>query len=364
MLGNFSKDQLIRRLVVKISEAADGKGAPSRAAFLKDAQMTETIPMSGKKLRTHASSRKVTSHPAVRQPPRPPGVRFRPLKRILQRWRECRRLAAPAPVNSRTSTEAEPVAEYVPKAGMRGKHVEWVPCSLVVLDKMLDMAKVTPDDYVIDPGSGDGRIVIRVAKLGARAHGIESNPKLVALARENAEKEGVGHRASFFEGDFFEADYSEATVVTLFLRKDLNMKLRPGILDLAPGTRVVSNIFDMGDWEADEVAKVEDGDYYFRNHTVHLWIVPAKVSGTWELPEGELVISQKFQMIDGTFISNGNIISIEGKLTGSRIDVTANGRKYTGCVTGDRMVLETNDGGISLGQAMVADHVSGGSCKN
>jgi hypothetical protein len=226
---------------------------------------------------------------------------------------------------------------------MRGRNVEWVPCSPVVLDKMLDMAKVSPGDYVIDPGSGDGRVVIRVAKRGARALGIESNPKLVTLARRNAEKEGVGDRTSFSAGNFFETDFSEATVITLFLRRDLNIKLRSRILGLNPGTRVVSNIFDMGDWEADETVKVEDGDYYFRNHTAYLWIVPAKIDGAWELPEGRLEISQKFQMIRGTLSSGGKTIAIKGRIRGNCIDLAADHRQFAGRVTGDRMILETVD---------------------
>jgi hypothetical protein len=224
---------------------------------------------------------------------------------------------------------------------MRGKNVQWVPCSPVVLDKMLDMAKVTPDDYVIDPGSGDSRIVIRVAKMGARALGIESNPKLVALSKQNAKKEGVDDRASFSVEDFFETDFSEATVITLFLRKDLNIKLRPKILALKPGTRVVSNIFDMGDWKADQVIEVED-DYYFRNHTARLWIVPAHIEGLWKLPQGKLAISQKFQMIGGTIKTGSKTVPIEGKITGDRIDFTAGDRKYTGRVSENRMTMEAS----------------------
>jgi precorrin-6B methylase 2 len=223
---------------------------------------------------------------------------------------------------------------------MRGKHVEWVPCSPVVIDKMLDMARVDADDCVIDPGSGDGRIVIRAAKAGAMAVGIEANPGLAVLSRQNAEKEGVSDRASFCVGDFFEADLSKATVVTLFLRRDLNLKLRARLLDLKPGTRIVSNIFDMGDWEADKIVKVEDENYYFRNHIVRLWIVPVGIDGLWQLPQGELAITQKFQRIGGALTADGNSIPIEGSITGNRIDFTADNRKYTGHVTGDRMNLE------------------------
>ena len=272
---------------------------------------------------------------------------------MLQRWKECWRLAALSDLDETatlrefkhttpTSPTEKKDRKFNPKAGMRGKNVRWVPSSPVVLDKMLDMAKVTPNDYVIDPGSGDGRIVIWVAKMGARALGIESNPQLVALSEQNAKKEGVVDRTTFSIGDFFETDFSEATVITLFLRKDLNIKLRPKILALNPGTRVVSNIFDMGDWEADEVVEVEDDDYYFRNHTACLWIVPANIEGSWTLPQGELAVSQKFLMIDGTLKTDGKTVPIEGKITGNRIDFTAGDRQYTGRVSGNRMTVEAS----------------------
>jgi hypothetical protein len=209
----------------------------------------------------------------------------------------------------------------------------------VVIDKMLDMAGVGPGDFVIDPGSGDGRIVIRAAKAGARALGIEANPGLAALSREAAEKEGVGHRAAFSVGDFFEADLSKATVITLFLRRDLNLKLRPRLLDLAPGTRIVSNIFDMGSWEPDRTIKVEDGDYYFRNHTVRLWTVPARIQGLWKLPVGELAIKQKFQKIEGALTNAGDSLPVEGCVTGKHINFTAGGLTYEACFKEGRMDL-------------------------
>ena len=241
-------------------------------------------------------------------------------------------------------SQAAPVQEYVPRAGQPGKDVEWVPSSTVVVNRMLDMAKVTPEDYVIDLGSGDGRIVISAAKLGARALGIEYNPKLVELARQNAAKEGVSDKATFVAADLFETDFSEATVITLFLREDINLALRPKILDLKPGTRIVSNVFHMDEWKADEVITVEDEDYYFRYCTVYFWVVPAKVGGTWKLPQGELKLEQRFQMITGSLKSRNVITSIYGKMTGDQISFTADGIKYTGRVTGNQMELETNDG--------------------
>ena len=233
--------------------------------------------------------------------------------------------------------------KYVLRAGLPGKNVEWVPCSPVVLDKMLELAGVTPDDYLIDPGSGDGRIVIRAAKLGARAFGIEANPKLVELSRRNAESEGVSSRASFSVGDFFEFDFSNATVIALFLRWDLNMALRPKILALKPGTRVVSNIFHMGDWAADLTVKVEDENYYFRNHTVYLWIVPAWVEGTWNLPDGELTLTQKFQIVEGALALPGKALPITGKITGEQITMVIGGREHLGLLSGNRMEMVAGD---------------------
>ncbi|MDB9822319.1 DUF2914 domain-containing protein [Deltaproteobacteria bacterium] len=239
--------------------------------------------------------------------------------------------------------QVEPVQEYVPEVGQGGKDVVWVPTSQVLVDEMIDIAKVTPEDYVIDLGSGDGRIVITAAKLGARALGIEYNPYMVELSRQNAAEEGVSDKATFAEADIFKTDFSEATVITMFLLDELNYKLRPKILDLKPGTRIVSNTFDMGEWNADKVVTV-DNDDCFRYCTAYLWIVPAKVGGTWELPQGELTLEQNFQMITGTLRSGRETAPIDGKMIGDQISFTADGRQYTGMVRGDEMEVETNDG--------------------
>jgi len=235
--------------------------------------------------------------------------------------------------------------EYNPNPGHRGKDVEWVPASQVVINRMFEITKVTAEDYVIDLGSGDGRMVIGAARLGARALGIEFNPRMVELSRKNAEREGLTGRAAFVQADFFNVDFSSATVLTLFLREDINLALRPKILDMRPGTRIVSNIFNMGDWQADEIAEVEDEDYYFRNHTVYYWVVPARVKGAWKFPLGELRLDQGFQMINGYLRSDTTVTPVTGKMTGGRIGLTAGGRQYAGCVNGDLMELKTNNGG-------------------
>jgi SAM-dependent methyltransferase len=230
------------------------------------------------------------------------------------------------------------------RAGLPGKNVEWVPCSPVVLDKMLELARIMPEDYLLDPGSGDGRIVIRAAKLGTRALGIEANSKLVELSRQNAVREGVSDKASFLIGDFFELDFSAATVVTLFLRWDINLALRKKLLALKPGTRIVSNIFGMADWDADETVKVEDEDYYFRNHTVYLWVVPASVEGTWKLPHGELKLTQKFQLFEGALAFPDKTLPVTGKITGEQITMTIDGREFLGNVSGNRMDMAARPG--------------------
>ena len=236
--------------------------------------------------------------------------------------------------------QAQPAKEpYEPRVGQEGKDVVWVPSPQTAVNKMLDMAKVTPKDYVIDLGSGDGRTVITAAKRGAKALGIEYNPDMVELSKRNAAKEGVSDKATFAKADLFETDFSQATVITMFLLPDINLKLRPKILNLKPSTRIVSNTFTMGEWTADETATVnEDCQSYC---TVMLWIVPAKVSGTWQLPQGQLALKQTFQMISGT-IRSGNVSTpiTNGRLRGDEISFSAGGAQYTGRVNGN--VMEGN----------------------
>jgi SAM-dependent methyltransferase len=139
--------------------------------------------------------------------------------------------------------------EFTPTEGQQGKDVIWLPTADSLVEKMLDLAKVTAQDYLIDLGSGDGRTVIAAAKRGARALGIEYNPDMVEFSKRNAAKEGVADRTQFVKADIFESDFSQATVITMFLLPELNLKLRPQILNLKPGTRIVSNTFTMGEWQ-------------------------------------------------------------------------------------------------------------------
>jgi SAM-dependent methyltransferase len=230
---------------------------------------------------------------------------------------------------------AQPASKtFEPEVGQAGKDVIWVPTAQALVDKMLDMAKVTPQDYVIDLGSGDGRTVITAAKRGARALGIEYNPDMVELSKRNAEKEGVAGKAQFVRGDIFESDFSQATVLTMFLLSTLNLKLRPTILNMKPGTRVVSNTFDMGEWTPDETVQLKEN--CTTHCRAHFWVVPAKVEGTWKLGEGELALKQSFQMLTGT-LKNGNVsaIVINGKMTGDEISFTAGNTQYRGKVSGN-----------------------------
>ncbi|MBI2365167.1 MAG: class I SAM-dependent methyltransferase [Deltaproteobacteria bacterium] len=223
--------------------------------------------------------------------------------------------------------------DYEPQVGQEGKDVVWVPTPQELVDKMLDMAKVTPKDYVIDLGSGDGRTVITAAKRGSKALGIEYNPDMVELSKRNAAKEGVSDKASFVKADLFESDFSQAQVITMFLLPSINVKLRPKILDLKPGTRIVSNSFDMEDWKADQTETVPGCNNWC---TALLWIVPAKVQGTWKLPQGELSIKQTFQMISGTLRSGNTTVQItNGKLNGDQISFSAGEAQYVGHVKGN-----------------------------
>jgi SAM-dependent methyltransferase len=221
---------------------------------------------------------------------------------------------------------------YEPQVGQPGKDVVWVPTGQALVEKMLDIAKVTPQDYLIDLGSGDGRTVIAAARRGLTAHGIEYNPDMVELAKTRAAEAGLADRATFEKADLFESDFSRATVITMFLLPSINEKLRPKILDLEPGTRIVSNTFTMGEWRADETATVEEDCTSWC--TALLWIVPAKVEGVWRLGDKDMKLTQEFQMLSGTL---GEESLSDARLNGREISFTAGGVRYAGNVDGDRM---------------------------
>jgi SAM-dependent methyltransferase len=219
---------------------------------------------------------------------------------------------------------------FKPVSGQAGKDVVWVPTPESTVNKMLDMAKVTPQDFVMDLGSGDGRNIIGAAKRGARALGVEYNPKMVELSRRSAAEQGVADKAQFVEGDMFAADISQATVLALFLLPDNLRKLEPKFLDLKPGTRIVANTFGISGWEAEQTETVP-GECTTRC-TVLLYIVPAKVAGKWRLPQGELELEQQAQTLKGSFA--GQPIT-QGRVRGDQVTFTAGGVEYVGRVNAD-----------------------------
>jgi SAM-dependent methyltransferase len=234
------------------------------------------------------------------------------------------------------SQAAEEAKPFVPYEGQAGKDVVWVPTPQVLVEKMLDLAKVTAKDFVMDLGSGDGRNIIAAAKRGAQGVGVEWNQDMVDLSRRSAEKEGVGDKAQFVQGDMYEADISKATVLALFLLPENLEKLKHKFLQLRPGSRIVMNGFDIPEWKPDvtERAQGECGAWC----TAHLYIVPANVAGTWKLPAGELTLHQTYQNVSGTLSSNGASTQISNaKLEGDRIRFTAAGVTYVGRVNGNAM---------------------------
>jgi SAM-dependent methyltransferase len=246
------------------------------------------------------------------------------------------------------AAHAQPAKEFKPEVGQQGKDVVWVPTSQALVNKMLDMAKATPSDYVIDLGSGDGRTVITAAKRGIKALGIEYNPDMVELSKRNAAKEGVTERATFMKADLFEIDFSQATVITMFLLPDINLKLRPKILGLKPGTRIVSNTFTMGEWDADETgtASSDEGSSYYR--TALLWIVPVKVDGAWKSASGDITFKQEFQKVSGSINAGGvSTLVTGGKLRGDQISFSAGGAQYSGKVSGDTITGTATTAGAS-----------------
>ncbi len=232
---------------------------------------------------------------------------------------------------SASAQVAAPEQAFEPVSGQEGKDVVWVPTPQSTVDAMLSLAKVTASDVLIDLGSGNGITVITAAKKGVTATGVEFNPEMVALSRRLASEAGVSGKATFVQGDLFEADLSKATVITLFLLPDINLRLRPALLDLKPGTRIASNTFDMDDWEPDARETASPCSSWC---SALMWVVPAKVAGTWQVGQQALTLTQQFQVISGTL---GDAPISAGKLDGANITFTAGGKTYSGRVEGDRM---------------------------
>jgi len=230
---------------------------------------------------------------------------------------------------------------FQPFEGQPGKDVIWVPTPPALVEKMLDLARVTPRDFVVDLGSGDGRNIIAAAKRGARGLGVEYEPDMVALSRRYAEEAGVGDKAKFVQGDMFEADFSQASVLALFLLPANLRKLAPKFLELPPGTRIVNNGYRIEGWEETEVGHV-DG-LCMAWCTAYLYVVPAKVAGIWHIPSGEVKFEQDFQTLSGTLIaSDGRTQKVDGSIKGDRIRFTTGLDTYSGRVNGKEMSGEAS----------------------
>lgn len=229
-----------------------------------------------------------------------------------------------------------------PELGQPGKDVVWVPSPNETIAMMLDLARVTPDDYVIDLGSGDGRTVIAAAQRGARALGVEYNPDLVTFSRQEAVRAGVVERARFVEGDMYEADVSEATVLALFLLTENLRTLAPTFLALRPGTRIVSNTFAIPDWKEEETARLDAPCMSWC--TALLYVVPANVAGRWRMATGDLELTQEAQVVSGTWSEDGRSVAIaDGAVRADLLRFSLEGAVYEGRVDGDTITGTRRD---------------------
>jgi SAM-dependent methyltransferase len=243
---------------------------------------------------------------------------------------------------------------YRPRLRQPGKDVMWLPTPDAMVTRMLQAAKTTNEDIVYDLGAGDGKIPIAAAKsFGAKAVGVEFDGQLAALARRNAERAGVADKVTIVEGDLFKEDFSRATVVTLYLLPDLNQQLRPQLLRLKPGMRVVSHLWDIGEWEPDATFRAGESEAF-------LWIVPARVEGRWTLQEdqdrweGELEIAQQFQRIGGTLTIRGKTQTLLGAyVQGEHIGFT-----FVGPDGGVRSVRARVDGAALAGSLQFSGNLT------
>jgi len=233
---------------------------------------------------------------------------------------------------------------FEPQVGQAGKDVVWVPSPEETVKKMMEMGEITPQDFVVDLGSGDGRNVIAAARRGAQALGVEYNPDMVELSKRLAKEAGVSEKAQFVQGDMYQAEFSKATVLALFLLPSNLLQLRDKFANLRPGTRIVSNTFSIQDWTPEKTETIDDCSSWC---TVMLYIVPAKVDGTWRLPQGELALKQTYQTVSGTLTTSGKSVPVTGKLRGTQISWSAGGQEYSGVVKGNQIEGTTRTGSSS-----------------
>lgn len=274
--------------------------------------------------------------------------------KLLQRSRRSGGLARPlawgalaALVSLLAGCAQLPAENYKPSVGMEGKDVIWVPSPPAVVERMLDIAKVTTSDFVMDLGSGDGRNIIAAGKRGARGVGVEFNPELVALSNRAAEKEGVSSRVSFVQGDMYVADISQANVPALFLLPENLRRLLPKFLDLRPGSRIVVNYFGIDGWTPDIEEEMKEGCQPWC--LIKMYVVPAKVAGPWRTAGLEFDLEQRFQLVGGSITEGGVKREIaEGRLAGDRIRFKAGDAEYTGRVYANRIEGEKKAGGATV----------------
>lgn len=236
---------------------------------------------------------------------------------------------------------------FEPVSGQAGKDVVWVPSPPDMVNKMMDLGNVTAKDFVIDLGSGDGRNVIAAAKRGANALGVEFNPDMVALSNKLAQEAGVADKAKFVQHDMYEYDISKATVMALFLLPVNMNRLAPKFFNLAPGSRIVANTFGIDGWEPDERVTLPPSSECESWCEALLWIVPAKVAGTWAMPNGTMTLTQEWQMVQGTITSGGSTETVKmGRLRGEEISFTAGDAAYQGRAVGNTITgtMKTSKG--------------------
>lgn len=252
-------------------------------------------------------------------------------------------------LRAQTAAQQDP---FKPVVGQQGKDVVWVPTTETMVQTMLDHAEVTAKDFVMDLGSGDGRMIIAAAKRGARGVGVEYNPDMVAYATKLAQDAGVADKATFVQGDMYEADISKATVLALFLLPTNLERLAPKFLELPPGTRIVANTYWIDGWEPDDSKTLEsDCDSWC---TSKLFIIPAKVEGSWRFRDGVLALTQEYQKVQGTYTpKGGQPVPVTGRLRGRAITVTIDNVQHHGTVNGDRI-----DGAAGQGARLEATRVA------
>jgi SAM-dependent methyltransferase len=252
---------------------------------------------------------------------------------------------------STTVATAQQKEEFVPQVGQPGKDVVWVPSPEETVAKMMEVGRISAQDFVVDLGSGDGRNVIAAAKLGARGLGVEYNNDMVELSKKNAIKEGVAERAQFVQGDMYQADFSKATALALFLLPSNLTELRDKIFNLRPGTRVVLNTFSIPDWTPDESVTLDNCTSWC---TVLLNIVPAKIAGTWKTPNGvEVTLTQQYQMVSGTAKGPNGAYPVNGRLRGNELTLSAEKQgEFSGRVNGNTIEGTQRPAGGGAPQAL------------